>query len=371
MSNNRVVKSLYGSLLRLASKFDRKRPAKAMIFRPTNSEREFKSGSTLYFAAVIDKILGKSIFYHHSKMDMSFKALVRSEFRKSSLQVSPIDRINTAFAILRKFSSIWAQFEGTKSVAKRLAKDAKYKITVTSDIRSGVLLCSHPMINGPMQRAVVLLLEHNDEYSYGIIINKKTDHTLATATRNLPDDVLAAFGDCAVSFGGNVRRLQFLHPYPDCGGTEVAGGCSIPYYHSGNISKAIEKVKEDANSRENVHFFVGSCLWSAGALQEEVNEGTWLPVNGPTDLILRNALDQPIPESYATRANKSAPSTISDTFSGIDREYDSFEGQNEIWCKVLRSGGRNMAHFAALSPFLDVSSVEPAAWYYDDEEDEE
>ena len=373
MAGYRVGKSLYGSLLRLAAKFDKNRPAKFMIYRPVISDKDFQSSSTLYFAAIVDKILKKSTFYPPSNIDMSFKELVRSEFRESSIKLSHIDRINTAFAVLRKFSTIWAQFESTtlSSSVKKNDKDDKFSIASTSGIQRGVMLCAHPMVSGPMQRAVVLLLEHNDEYSYGIIINKKTDHTLATATRNLPDDILAAFGDCAVSFGGNVRRLQFLHPYPDCGGTEVAGGCSAPYFYSGNISKVLSKVKEDASSRDSFHFFVGTCLWRAGELREEVQEGYWLPVKGPADRVLQYSLDESKQEAYRIRCDMSTDRSFAAAFEGVDRKSDglnTFEGPNDTWRKVLLSAGRKLAQLAVLSPFVDISNVEPVTWHYDEEE---
>jgi putative AlgH/UPF0301 family transcriptional regulator len=381
MSGNRVVKTLYCALLRLAMKFDKKRASKSMIYRPYVSDREFKSHSTQYFASIVDKILDKGTFYNPSRMDLSLKALVKSEFRKNSMKVESQVRINAAFAILRKFSSIWAQFEETTPItAKRLSKEDRFKVSLTSDINKGVLLCAHPMVNGAMQRSVVLLLEHTTDYSYGIIVNKKSDHTLDSATLNLPEDILTAFGGNEVMYGGNIRRLQYLHPHANCGGDEIPG-TSIPFFHSGNIAKAIKKTKKDVSLKDSFHFFVGCCIWKGGVLKREIDEGTWLLVKGESDVILKDAESSPIPDSYATKNHRIVPESkyfgdsllSSDGKDGsvADRDYEAFEGQNETWCKVMRSIGRNTTHFASLSPAVDASNVEPVSWYYQDEDAEE
>mmetsp|Transcript_2917 Transcript_2917/g.4428 ORF Transcript_2917/g.4428 Transcript_2917/m.4428 type:complete len:377 (-) Transcript_2917:37-1167(-) len=372
-SKSVVIKALYRDLIRLAGRFDKKRPAKSLIFRMSTGKK-LKSPSTIYYSSLLDKILDKGAFFHPDRMDLQFKALVRSEFRKHS-SVSHADRIGAGFAVLRKFSSIWSQFERTSYSRsnKKIPKEERFNVSLSSEIYNGVMLCAHPMIHGSMQRSVVLILEHTDKYSYGIILNKRTDHTVQSGILNLPEEMVNIFGNNIVFFGGNVRRLQCIHSDASCGGVSITN-CSEPYFASLSLDKPIKKAKKSPIHAKNFHFFVGCCVWKAGALKKEIDEGTWLPVTGEPDKVLQHALTEPIPASYATQSTSNAPSNdgMSLYSDASRREYDSFEGQNETWCRVMRCLGRNTAHFAALSPALDASNIEPVTWMHgSDEEDDE
>jgi putative AlgH/UPF0301 family transcriptional regulator len=68
---------------------------------------------------------------------------------------------------------------------------------------------------------VILLLEHNEQGSYGVVINRMTDHTLETAVKNLPAGLIKSFQKNDVFFGGMVRRVLYLHDQSNCDGNLI------------------------------------------------------------------------------------------------------------------------------------------------------
>jgi hypothetical protein len=186
----------------------------------------------MYHKEIIDSILHKGKLFNPINCFMPLEDRVAEEFRKRH-EVLTSDRIDVGFALLRSLSTVWASYEAAMKDASWLdeyesaaneeeedeEEDAVYDFPVrlTSELNSGTLLVAHPLIQGHTQRAVVLLLTCNRNGAYGLVVNRPTDKTLAGATRNVPADILAEFGENPVRYGGATRRLQFLHPFDSIG----------------------------------------------------------------------------------------------------------------------------------------------------------
>lgn len=381
--NSSVIRTLYAAIYRLAVKFDQKRASKALLYRltPSADRRYYKTSSTFYYSTILDQILGSQMFYSPNRIDNSFKSFVRSEFRRVTPEISAADRITAGFAFLRKFSTLWVQYENsTGRPRKRISKDEKFVIQYCNKLSSGVMLCAHPMVPGYMQRAIVLLLEHNEHGSYGIIINKKTDHNVDTSTLNMPKELLKYFGKNSVFFGGNLPRCQILHPFKECGG-KLIPGCSTPWYDfsNGSIQKALEIAAESPENIEKFYYFIGCCVWKPGMLEQEVADGTWIVVEGEVDKVITHAYQEPIPDTYAV-LKRTKNEIQENILKSIDGEIiktpatelhgkDIYEGGNETWSRVLWSLSRQTNHYAHLDPLLDSSVVDSIDWHYSDEID--
>jgi putative AlgH/UPF0301 family transcriptional regulator len=99
------------------------------------------------------------------------------------------------------------------------------------------VLLSHPLVQGPLRNSCVLILENGDKGTYGVVLNHRTDYKLGGAVKALPGAVNKAFSEYNCSFGGMVRRLQYLHTVPDCGGKSVPG-CAAPLFAGMGLKKA-------------------------------------------------------------------------------------------------------------------------------------
>lgn len=108
--------------------------------------------------------------------------------------------------------------------------------------------------------AVVLILRHTHEGSYGIAINKPLNMTLPSVVINLPGPAPTAFKDNKIFHGGKIQRLNMLHELPEAGGEELPMSLE-PIYAGGDIEEAAAMVEKDLSLSEKVHFYVGCYTW--------------------------------------------------------------------------------------------------------------
>jgi putative transcriptional regulator len=142
------------------------------------------------------------------------------------------------------------------------------------------------MLGDPnFRRAVVLICEHGDEGSFGLILNRPLDLELSEVVEGL-------VGENLLSVGGPVQQdtLHFLHRHSD-----VLEG-AIPVLEGVHWGGDFEMVKtlvwaEQASPR-NLRFFLGYAGWSPGQLEDEVEEGGWFLTRATDDLIFPDAPQQ-------------------------------------------------------------------------------
>lgn len=151
----------------------------------------------------------------------------------------------------------------------------------------GSLLISEPFLPDPnFERTVVLLCEHNEEGSFGFVLNKASTVTL--------EDILEEVNDFdeTVFIGGPVEQntLHFIHKSPDIeGGIEIGEGL----YWGGNFEQLLVMIDTRQIIPEDFRFFVGYSGWSAGQLQDELDANSWIVANNATiDLVFNTDFDQ-------------------------------------------------------------------------------
>ncbi len=129
----------------------------------------------------------------------------------------------------------------------------------------GFLLVASPELLDPnFARTVVLTITHDDEGSYGLVLNRPLGRTLR--------DVMPAPGDVGGEIplfqGGpvQVNVLQLLSPDP-AAGRELLPGVTL--------GKDLESVLGIADGR-GARGFVGYAGWGARQLESETAEGSWV-----------------------------------------------------------------------------------------------
>lgn len=139
------------------------------------------------------------------------------------------------------------------------------------DLRPGALLVAEPaMLDPNFKRAVILLCEHNDEGSFGLIINKPTSLQL--------EQVLAepAGIDHRLFLGGPVQpdTLHFLHAFP----SQVAEAQTLAdgLAWGGPFPDIAERIRLGVLDPSGFRFFAGYAGWGTEQLEDEVAEGTWI-----------------------------------------------------------------------------------------------
>ena len=154
--------------------------------------------------------------------------------------------------------------------------------SVTATSLKSQFLISMPTLRGDyFQSSVTLLIEHNDEGAFGLVINKPTDLMLGDLIEDLEHNPLT------VMSGGPVEqdRLFFLHS-PDCSFDEsVTINDEIVITTSPDLIDAIAS----AEGPSNLLALLGYAGWGPGQLDDEILRDAWLVV--PFDAELLFSLD--------------------------------------------------------------------------------
>jgi putative transcriptional regulator len=137
--------------------------------------------------------------------------------------------------------------------------------------QKGDLLISEPFLNDPnFVRTVVLLCEHNDEGSFGFVLNKPSQITI----HELIEEVEQR--DDTVFVGGPVQQntLQFIHRNKDLieGGMEISEGL----YWGGNFEQMLTILDGNLIDKNEIKFFVGYSGWASGQLKDELELNSWI-----------------------------------------------------------------------------------------------
>ena len=151
----------------------------------------------------------------------------------------------------------------------------------------GILLIADPFLKDPnFLRTVVFLCDHQEEGSFGFVLNKKYERTL-------DELVSGAEGlKIPVYFGGPVQMdtIHFLHQYPNeiPGGNEIREGICW----GGDFEIAIELIRLGKIDKHKIRFFIGYSGWGNGQLTEELKEKSWLTVMANRKLIFHKKTDE-------------------------------------------------------------------------------
>ncbi len=148
---------------------------------------------------------------------------------------------------------------------------------------SGILLISDPFLKDPnFMRTVVFLCEHQEQGSFGFVLNRKYENTIDELIPELEGHKIPLF------YGGPVQMdtIHFLHQYP----AEIPGGQEVMkgVYWGGDFDRVVEMIKNDTINENKIRFFIGYSGWSDGQLKNELEEKSWLTVKATRKLVFHH-----------------------------------------------------------------------------------
>ncbi|RYD78073.1 MAG: YqgE/AlgH family protein [Sphingobacteriales bacterium] len=150
-------------------------------------------------------------------------------------------------------------------------------------IKAGTFLQSAASLDDPaFEKVIIFITEYNSSGATGFVVNKLHGRLL---------NELAEFsGSVSLSLyaGGPVKndQLYFVHNNPHL----IQDGMQITkdVYLGGNFKQALENINSKSIDENNIKLFVGYCGWDAGQLEQEIEEGSWLPVENETMNVFEN-----------------------------------------------------------------------------------
>jgi len=146
------------------------------------------------------------------------------------------------------------------------------------------LLIAMPQLDDPnFHRSVVLMIEHQEEGSFGLIVNRPTEHLVADLLESID---LEWQGDrSAVAWwGGPVQQETgwILHG-DDAGISPELSRKIIDGLHLSSAPEALRRIAE--NPPERIRFILGYSGWAPEQLESELAQGAWVNSNVTADLI--------------------------------------------------------------------------------------
>lgn len=146
-----------------------------------------------------------------------------------------------------------------------------FKIT-TNNVKplKGRILIAEPFLQGYyFSRSIILLTEHNEEGSVGLVLNKPLDITLDKVLKDykIPPKDLTCGGPVSSD------KLFYIHTYQNIAGAEEI----FPHlYFGGDFHQIYAAFKKDEQAKEKIRFFIGYSGWTNGQLTEEIEQNSWL-----------------------------------------------------------------------------------------------
>ncbi|MBI9033514.1 MAG: YqgE/AlgH family protein [Bacteroidales bacterium] len=147
---------------------------------------------------------------------------------------------------------------------------------------TGCILVSEPFLKDfYFKRSVVLLADHNDDGSFGMIINKPIKIHLSDVTSEFPDF------DPQVYIGGPVKSdsLFVMHRLGDLipNSIKILKGL----YWGGDMAVIKEMIRRGEIKEEDIRFYIGYAGWAPKQLDQELDENAWVVVRSDANKLIK------------------------------------------------------------------------------------
>ena len=138
----------------------------------------------------------------------------------------------------------------------------------------GSLLIANPVLPDPnFSRTVILLCNHNDQGSFGLVINRSTQLKAPDLFSDI--DILRSY-NTKIYMGGPVSQSMVFYLYRSAKDViDLDKICSGVYLGS-NLETLESLYLDIENPEENIRFYLGYSGWSDGQLDGEMEQNSWL-----------------------------------------------------------------------------------------------
>ena len=147
----------------------------------------------------------------------------------------------------------------------------------------GSLLIANPVLPDPnFSRTVILLCNHNDQGSFGLVINRSTQLKAPDLFSDI--DILRSY-NTKIYMGGPVSQSMVFYLYRSSRNViDLDEICSGVYLGS-NLETLESLYLDIKNPEENIRFYLGYSGWSGGQLDGEMEQNSWLIQNANEQLV--------------------------------------------------------------------------------------
>jgi putative transcriptional regulator len=150
----------------------------------------------------------------------------------------------------------------------------------------GKILISEPFLpDSFFNRSIVYLTDHTEQGSVGFILNKKLDLKICDAIEGFEG------WEENLNMGGPVApdTLHYLHNLGKIIPKSVQVDKNL--YWGGDIDTIRGLIKKTKIKNSQIRFFLGYSGWSAGQLERELKENSWVIATVKSDIVMDNRGD--------------------------------------------------------------------------------
>lgn len=150
-------------------------------------------------------------------------------------------------------------------------------------LKGQLLMASPQLADSNFSRAVVFMIEHDENGAFGVILNHPSDRTVRDVWEELTD----APCECLepINVGGPVEGpLIALHTAGDLAESEVMPGIYLTAQRE-NLDQLVRR------QGAPIRLFSGYAGWGGGQLEDELKQGGWISTEATRDAIFANAHD--------------------------------------------------------------------------------
>jgi len=144
------------------------------------------------------------------------------------------------------------------------------KLNKLQPMKGRVILSEPFMLDKNFKRSVIFLCEHNEDGSYGFILN----HILTVNLNELVNGLNRS--DFIISYGGPVHsdNLYFIHDQGDRieGSVELMPGL----WSGGDFDHILSLINDRIINSDNIRFFLGYSGWTEDQLLCEMETHSWI-----------------------------------------------------------------------------------------------
>ncbi len=161
---------------------------------------------------------------------------------------------------------------------------------IPASLEGYFLVSETELVDPNFHRTVVLLVNHNEEGAFGLVVNRPADISLGDIVEEFEDQPL---GELAAFVGGPVEQhyLFTLHTgLPENAESQYAlrpaeGIVFEPVFHAMEGYLRTEWPELDEADRPSINFYLGYAGWGPGQLESELEEKAWLVLPATPEIV--------------------------------------------------------------------------------------
>jgi putative transcriptional regulator len=158
-------------------------------------------------------------------------------------------------------------------------------------LRDHFLLAMPNLSEGIFSQSITYICEHGESGAMGIVINQPLDLSVAEIFEHLQITTCRDFSKVPVLAGGPVQIDHGFVLHRNCPKTWEASLKVTPGITLTTSRDILRAIAQDSGPQEHL-IALGYAGWSAGQLEQELAENSWLTLPADDDIIFSTPIDQ-------------------------------------------------------------------------------